>query len=268
MNIILEIQNKYNSLTQKEKELVDYILKNKNKINNVSITTLSKEIGISASTITRFSKKINCDSFVDMKMKLNLLKNEVKLRKNDDVFSNVHNYYTETINSAKNLLTDKSIYNLVAEIKASSKIYIYGVGSSGLSGQEMMQRLLRMGFNVHCITDSHMMIINSAIVSKEDLVIGISISGETKEVINALKICKRNKAKTIGITGSKEGNIGKFIDELIIVPNTSFIGNETFINTQFSTMYLFDLISMLLLNDLDLKEKMQKTVDVIINPKF
>ncbi|UUV20096.1 MurR/RpiR family transcriptional regulator (plasmid) [Fusobacteria bacterium ZRK30] len=268
MNIILEIQNKYNSLTQKEKELVDYILKNKNKINNISITTLSKEIGISPSTITRFSKKINCDSFVDMKMKLNLLKNEVKQKKSDNIFSNVHNYYAETINNAKNLLTDKSINNLVREIKKSNKIYIYGVGSSGLSGQEIMQRLLRMGFNVHCITDSHMMRISSAIVSDEDLVIGISISGETKEVIDALKICKRNNAKTIGISGSKESRINKFVDELIIVPNTSFIGNETFINTQFSTMYLFDLISMILLNDLKLKEKMQKTVDVIINPKF
>lgn len=268
MNIILEIQNKYSSLTQKEKELVDYILKNKNKINNVSITKLSKEIGVSASTITRFSKKINCDSFVDMKMKLNLLKNETKIRKNDDVFSNVNNYYRDTINSTKNLLTDKSIYNLVTDLKKSKKIYIYGVGSSGLSGKEMMHRLLRMGFNVHCITDSHMMIINSAIVSEEDLVIGISISGETKEVIDALKICKRNKARTIGISGSKESSICKFSDELIIVPNTSFIGNETFINTQFSTMYLFDLISMLLLNDLELKEKMQKTINVIINSEF
>ena len=267
MSIILNIQAKYNALTQKEKELVDHLLKNKNQINNISITDLSKEIGISPSTITRFAKKVDCESFVDLKMKLNSLKNEVKHSKSDDVFTSVHNYYRETINSAKALLTNESIHYLVNEIINSKNIYIYGIGSSGLSGQEMMQRLLRMGFNVHCITDSHMMIINSAIVSKNDLVIGLSISGETKEVINALKVCNRNGAKTIGISGSKEGAMGKVVDELIVVPNTSFIGNDTFINTQFPTMYLFDLISMQLLNDVELKNKMQKTIDIIITAR-
>ncbi|UPU38933.1 hypothetical protein MX850_10250 [Erysipelothrix sp. Poltava] len=52
---------------------------------------------------------------------------------------------------------------------------------------EMTQRLLRMGFNVSGITDSHMMLINSTITKEKDLVIGISTSGKTIEVLNAVK---------------------------------------------------------------------------------
>ena len=89
MDIIYEIKQKYNSLSQKEKDIADYILKHKENIENISITNLSKEIGASTSTITRFSKKINCESFVQMKIKLNTTNSSTQ---EDDLFSAVHNY--------------------------------------------------------------------------------------------------------------------------------------------------------------------------------
>ena len=127
-----------------------------------------------------------------------------------------------------------------------------------------MQRLLRMGFNVHCISDSHMMIINSSIASKDDLVIGISISGETSEVVNALRISKKNGAKVVSITSFENSSITKYSDINFTVYNAKFVDKERFINSQFSIMYLFDLISMVLLRDETLSNKMQITIDAIL----
>lgn len=264
MNILLKMQSKYSEFTENEKKLMSYILKHKESIQNINITILAENIGVSTSTITRFSKKMGCDNFVDLKMKLNLLHSETKNHSSDSSFVKVHNYYKEIIKQTTASFSEEMIDGLVDDIKKAKKIYFYGVGSSGLSGSEMMHRLLRMGFNVFCITDSHLMIINSAIVSKKDLVIGISVSGETKEVLDALTISKNNGAKVIGITGSEKIVTATPLDKTIIIPNTSFVGNEKFINSQFSAMYLFDLISMALLKDYDLKEKMQKTIDAII----
>ena len=129
----------------------------------------------------------------------------------------------------------------------------------------MMQRLLRMGFNVHCITDSHMMIINSSIVKDEDLVIGISISGETNEVVLSLKNSQKNGAKTVSITSFEESSMSKYSDIELIVYNPRFVNKKKFINSQFSAMYLLDLISMALLKDEELSKKMQITIDAITN---
>lgn len=263
MDIIYEIQQKYNTFSQKEKELANYIINSGESMRNINITVLAKRIGISPSTITRFSKKINCNSFVDMKMKLNLSKDESKKPSQGDLFSDVHSYYSEVIGRTRALLDEGLIYDVVEEIKAAKKIYIYGVGSSGLTAQEMMQRLLRMGFNVYSITDPHMMIINSVVVSKDDLVIGISNSGSTREVLDSLKICRNNSAKIAGITSFEKSEISTYSDKLIVLPNTSFVGNERFINTQFSIMYLFDLISMILLKDSDRRRNMQLTIEAI-----
>lgn len=265
MDILCEVQRKYNEFSDKEKDIADYIMQYGDKIKNTNITDLAKDIGTSGATITRFAKKIGCDSFVDMKIKLGSNKVETPIEDEDSIFSNAYQYYDEVIERTKMLIDKDAIFNIVKEIKKAKNIYIYGVGSSGLTGEEMMQRLLRMGFNVHCISDSHMMIINSSIVSKNDLVIGISISGETQEVIHSLKVSKENGAKTVSISSFEGSSISKYSDIKFIVYNPNFVDRSRFINTQFSAMYLLDLISMVLLRDVKLSTKMQTTINAIIN---
>ncbi|AYE34938.1 MurR/RpiR family transcriptional regulator [Clostridium septicum] len=262
MDVLYEIQKKYNSFSDKEKNIADYILKESETINNINITDLAKITLTSGSTITRFCKKICCDSFVDMKINLSSLKRNDELEQKG-VLADVYSYYTEVIEKTRKLISKEQIKKVVNEIKKANKIYIYGVGSSGLTAKEMMQRLLRMGFNVYSISDPHMMIINSSIVSESDLVIGISISGETEEVINSLKISKKNGAKIVSITSFEDSHITEIGELNFIVYNALFVDKKRFINSQFSAMYLMDLISMLLLEDELLGQNMQRTIDAI-----
>lgn len=265
MDILREIQKRYNNFSDKEKLIADYIMKYGENLKNIGITELAKEIGTSGSTITRFAKKIGCNSFVEMKIMLNSTKSENIIQEESEIFDYTYKYYSEVIKRSKSLINKELILKVVDEIKNANNIHIYGVGSSGLTGKEMMQRLLRMGFNVHCISDSHMMIINSSIVKKEDLVIGISISGETNEVIHSLKKAKENEAKIISITSCEESTMNIYSDIKLIVYNPKFIDKNKFINSQFSTMYLLDLISMVLLKDENLRRKMNITIDAIKN---
>lgn len=266
MDILCEIQRIYNSFSDKEKAIADYIMQYGDNIKNINITDLAREIGTSGATITRFAKKIGCNSFVDMKIMLGSNKPEkVVVEDEDEIFSYAYQYYNEVIERTKMLIDKEVIFNVVNELKKARNIYIYGVGSSGLTGKEMMQRLLRMGFNVHCISDSHMMIINSSIITRDDLVIGLSISGETEEVVHSLRRAKENGAKIVCITSFEGSTISRYSDLRLIVYNPKFVDRSKFINSQFSAMYLLDLISMALLKDEELAKKMQITVDAIIN---
>lgn len=261
MDILLEIQKKYNTFSDKERNIADYVLQGSNTINNINISDLALLTNTSGATITRFCKKIACDSFVDMKIKLSSLKRPEDTE--EGILAEVYSYYNKVIEGTKRSISKEQILKVVEEIKKAHKIYIYGVGSSGLTAVEMMQRLLRMGFNVHGISDPHMMIINSSIVSSEDLVIGISISGETAEVVDSLRISKNNGAKIIAITSFGESSITNFGDLNVIVYNTLFVDKKKFINSQFSAMYLMDVISMVLLENEQLSSKMQRTIDAI-----
>lgn len=56
--------------------------------------------------------------------------------------------------------------------------------------------------------------------NKEDVLLGISTSGNSRNVINALKIARAFGLKTIGLTGSNGGEMKKFCDVTIIAPAT------------------------------------------------
>lgn len=264
MDLILNIENQYINFSKTEKEIADYILKHRNSIKNMTIVELSKNIETSPASITRFAKLVGCENFADLKMKLFLLTPQKKAPKSEDIFRGISEFYNETLKRNNMLFDKKQIHNLVEEIKKAKRIYIYGAGSSGLTALEIMQRLIRMGFNISSITDPHMMIISSTVVQEGDLVIGISMTGETGEVCDSLKISKMNGAKTIGVTSFRDSSITKYCDEIFLVQNTSFINSEFFINSQFSVMYLFDIISMILLQEKSLREKMDRTIEAII----
>ncbi|MFD3158038.1 MurR/RpiR family transcriptional regulator [Haloimpatiens sp. FM7330] len=265
MNILVEIQKMYSSFSDKEKLIADFILQQKENINNISITELAVKTKTSPATITRFCKKIGCQSFVEMKISINKITTDNDEENEGSVFSDMYHYYNEVIKRTKELIDKRDIYNFINELKKARKIYIYGVGSSGISAWEMMQRLLRMGFNVQSVTDPHMMIITSAIVSDKDLVIGISTSGKTKAVLKSLRLCKKNKSKIVTITGFENTEMTKLSDINFLVYNTFFIDKERFINSQFSIMYLLDLICTVLLQDKNIRSIFKRTVNAIIS---
>ena len=60
-----------------------------------------------------------------------------------------------------------------------------------------------------------------SIVSKDDVVIGISTSGNSLNVINGLKTSKKNGAKTIGLLGNNGGKIKSIVDNHIIIKSKS-----------------------------------------------
>jgi len=60
-----------------------------------------------------------------------------------------------------------------------------------------------------------------SLVNDGDVVVGISTSGNSKNVINGLKIAKKFGAKTIGLLGNKGGKISKIVDISIIIPSNS-----------------------------------------------
>ncbi|MDT2746152.1 MurR/RpiR family transcriptional regulator [Vagococcus fluvialis] len=261
MTILEEIQNKFPTFSEKEKRIATYLLKNNDVISNINISTLAKETETSPATITRFAKKLNQDGFVDLKIQLSMLKNNRNM--NEDLHSEVYHFYTKVIENTEKIVKKSDLEIAVNSIKLAPRIFIFGVGSSGLTALELTQRLLRMGLNVISTTDSHMMLITSAMAMKNDLVIGISASGETVEVNDAVMHAKENGANVLSITCFPESTLSKISDTSLIAYSSVFVDNKRFVNSQFAIMYQIDVISTMLLEDEKLNERMSQTIKVI-----
>lgn len=261
--VLVNIQNKYTSFSLKEKKIADYIMSNYSTMHNINIVNLAEKTGTSNATITRFCKKIGCNSFVEMKLGLSAANYKSVDSDESNVFYTVHSYYQTVISRTQEIIDKKQINILIDKLKSSKRVYVYGVGSSGLSSIEMKYRLQRMGIDIDSITDSHMMIMSSVLVKANDLVIGISNSGTTQEVVKALNGARKNGAFTVAITNFNDTPLTDTADLKLITYNSKFIGENSFINTQLSITYLLDVISIILLEDKELSRQRQKTFDAI-----
>jgi arabinose-5-phosphate isomerase len=115
---------------------------------------------------------------------------------------------------------DESLTNALNVMQnAKGRIIITGMGKSGHIGKKIAASLASTGtpsFFVHPAEASHG---DLGMITEEDVVIAISNSGESKELIDILNYCKRFGIKLIAITKNRESSLGKAGDIVLELPN-------------------------------------------------
>ncbi|MCD1025399.1 MurR/RpiR family transcriptional regulator [Enterococcus montenegrensis] len=266
MDILQTIQQKYNELSDKEKAIANYVLQNDSSLQNMNITSLSQVTGASTSTITRFCRKMGAVSYVDMKMKINSISNQFEV-KQDDYFDQIYYYYNKIIDRTNKSLDKKLIYEAIKKIKTAKRIYIYGLGSSGFTAEELNLRFLKMGMTARCLTNTHLMLIGSRSLTEDDLVIAISSSGATDEIVETLDICKEQGAGIISITSFADSYISEISDISLVVFSSNFADEKKFVNTQFAIIYLLDIITTILMSGEEEYERNYEEVDEMMTKR-
>lgn len=96
--------------------------------------------------------------------------------------------------------------------KTKSRIIVIGMGKSGLVGRKIAATLASCGtpaMFVHPAEAGHG---DLGMILREDVIIAISYSGETREIVDLLGFIKRIGVKLICITGNKNSKIAKYSD--------------------------------------------------------
>ena len=137
---------------------------------------------------------------------------------------------------------EKSIKIITECLKNNNKIIIFGNGGSAADAQHIVAEFIgrflleRKSLPAIALTSNSSILTAlgndysfntifsrqcEALVEKGDVVIGISTSGNSKNVKNGLMISKKMGAVTIGLLGSRGGTIGKICDISIIIDSSS-----------------------------------------------
>ena len=130
----------------------------------------------------------------------------------------VINLEIKALQQLKKSITNSFNDAVVQLSKCQSKVILCGVGKSGLIASKIAATLASVGtpsFNLSASEASHG---DLGMISKKDILILISNSGETKELKNIIQYANRNKILLIGIVSKKDSILYKASDIKLLIP--------------------------------------------------
>ena len=108
--------------------------------------------------------------------------------------------------------------------KCQSKIILCGVGKSGLIASKIAATLSSVGSPSFALSASDCSHGDLGSISKKDVLVLISYSGETPELKNIIQYANRNKIKLIGIVSKKKSLLHKAADVKLFIPQVNEAG--------------------------------------------
>jgi DNA-binding MurR/RpiR family transcriptional regulator len=271
-NLIHGITVNLELFTSTEAELAKFIIDNTDEVSQLSISQIAKKLHISPATITRFCQKISFSGFNEFRHELKRyidLRNKPTITsdiKEIDYFSKLYQNHLEIIETTFRKITYPDIQQAVSLLTHAKKVHVYGIGNSGIAAQEFKWKFFRIGVNVESITDPHQAVMDASLSTENSLVIGISVSGETKEIIRAVKIAKEQGAAILAITSEKTSELSQLADLTLLVMSKKNMHMAQNISPTLPLFLFFDLLYTELvakdyINRIKIREKTLKALE-------
>ncbi|MGX4599345.1 MurR/RpiR family transcriptional regulator [Faecalimicrobium sp. JNUCC 81] len=254
MNILEQLEVPDFKATKSDKLLISYIKENLSDVAYKPISQIAKESNIGESTITRFARKMGFSSLQDFKVTLaqeissNSYKRNIinsNIENDESAIDTARKLLNSNINILANtveIINSEDVQKCSQLIINAKRIYFIGIGYSGIIAQDSNYKFMRIGLNCTCFDSSHTMIMMASIMDEGDLIVAISHSGETEEIIKTVKLAKTNKVNVISITENKESELKDISDV-----NLGYISGETVLETgsissKLAQIFMIDLI--------------------------
>lgn len=122
-------------------------------------------------------------------------------------------FLIEEISKAVSSITEEDQNGFVDLLLGKRKVFVYGSGRSGLVGQFFAVRLVQLGLDVHFVGD-----MTTPIISKDDLTILVSNTGETISAVQTANIARRMGSHVVCVTSKKHSKLAHASNTVIHIP--------------------------------------------------
>lgn len=250
-SILTKIHNLYPQMGRSEKKIADWITKNFQDILPLSINQLAKLCDCGEATIVRFSHRLGLQGYQALKLKIaqestNMASGGlVGVEKDDtcfEIFEKRINDIAVALDNTRFSLNAEALEKAAKSIIAARRIVIFGLGSSSSVAADAQHKFMRAGLNAIAYSDNHMQAIAATHLTKDDVAIGISHSGASTDVVDALRIAKESGATTIGVTNYGNSPIIKVCDTVLFTKSEETKYTILAMSSRIAQLAIFDAI--------------------------
>lgn len=234
-----------------EQKIAGFILEQPEDLIQASMAQVADAVGVSQGSINNFAKKVVGGGFSALKLQIaqqissyeqkpfNLVKAGDGIR--DTIARTLHETLIAFQNTA-DMNREETLQNVVQYILQSQKIEIYGIYQSATVAEDFYRKLLQLGLPASYVSDVLLCPVSASMLNQESLVIAISSSGRTKDILDAVQVAKERGASVVCFTSNASGPIATVADEVLITaPSGSNISNRME-EVRLSQLFLIDCL--------------------------
>lgn len=231
-SVIENIKHNFEELFPAEKKTAQYILDHLEEVTLLNISQLAKKAHASEASIVRMAKHLGYNGFFQMRL---LLSNDVA-QKDSDMLNNAPLLTSEKIFSAcANRIRSLSSFISTNDLLCAAKLicearicHIIGAGNTIPIASDLGFRLQRNGQSCMYSSLPEQYFNNIALGDSSDLVIAISRSGASTQVLKALSLAKKKEMKILVITADPNSQIMDFSDAILQINDTNEMHDQNF----------------------------------------
>jgi DNA-binding MurR/RpiR family transcriptional regulator len=211
-------------LSANEKKIADFILDNSALIRDYSSQNLAASVGVSQSSIIKFSQKLNYRGFTDLKLAIHesVVKSshDEQADENgngssarpDSIQEQIYNIKNDALLTTMELNDEKRILSAVKVLENSQRIQIVALGAGSLVARNFASMLIQIGKSVIAEVDTYIQLSSIATLGKGDVVLVISFTGQSSKMIQLTKQAKKAGATIISLTSYNANPIRSLAD--------------------------------------------------------
>ncbi|BEM23742.1 Uncharacterized HTH-type transcriptional regulator ybbH [Serratia marcescens] len=209
MNTLDKIQSHLELLSKSERKVAEVILASPQTAIHSSIATLARMADVSEPTVNRFCRRLDTKGFPDFKLHLaqSLANGTPYVNRNVEEDDSVDSYTSKifesvmaSLDTVKANLDIAAINRAVDLLTQAKKISFFGLGASAAVAHDAMNKFFRFNIPVVYFDDIVMQRMSCMNSGEGDVVVLISHTGRTKNLVEMAHLARENDATVLAIT--------------------------------------------------------------------
>ena len=212
MSCLVNLRAVRNQLSANEKKIADFILNNSALIRDYSSQNLAASVGVSQSSIIKFSQKLNYRGFTDLKLAIHesvimsdgadrpIAGSHAAQQHSDSVARHLHDVKNDALVTTMELNREDRLMSAVDALDKCRRVQIIAPGAGSMVARGFAGMLMGIGKSVVAESNHYIQVSSIVTLGQGDVLLVISHSGHSTQVVQMAQQAKKAGVTIISLT--------------------------------------------------------------------
>ncbi len=255
MNTLTKLHELLPGFSSTERRVAEYIIANSQTLPDTSISEVARNCETSKSMVVQLCKKAGCTGFKELCSNLRV---EQALKEKEEkpiTYSDLHagcsakqilavtvDEEVRSIRDTAELVDVSALEKATDALLSARRIQLFGAGSSAVVALDMVNKLERVGLNAHFSQELHSQLMACASMTQDDAALIFSYTGETQDMLCAVKHLKECGSTVIAVTRYGKSHLSEAADICLCVAGNESLRRTAAMTSRLSMLTMADVL--------------------------